>query len=103
MSKRLDREKETVKKIIQLHCKKTEDGEENICDGYENLIEYALERLDSCPFGDNKPICARCKVHCYKPEMRDKIRIIMRKSGYKMLFYHPVLLFKHILDQLRDD
>ncbi len=101
MGKRLDREKETVKKIIQLHYKQIESEAVNDFKEYKNLIDYAFERLDNCPYGDNKPICARCEVHCYKPEMRDKIRTIMKKSGYKMIIHHPVLLLQHILDQLK--
>ncbi len=38
-----------------------------------------------------KTFCANCKVHCYKPQMREQIRQVMRFSGPRMLLYHPVL------------
>ncbi len=31
--------------------------------------------------GTEKTFCANCKVHCYKPEMREKIRAVMRFFG----------------------
>ncbi len=99
MSKRLDREKETVKNIILIHCKNKSDDE--ICNNCEELIKYALRRLDSCPFGEEKPVCAKCKIHCYELDKREKIKTVMKKSGYKMLFYHPILLFLHFIDSFK--
>ena len=36
---------------------------------------------------ETKTFCSNCKVHCYKPEMRKKIRAVMRFSGPRMIFY----------------
>lgn len=40
---------------------------------------------------------ANCKVHCYKPEVREQIRQVMRFSGPRMLLYHPVLAVWHLV------
>ncbi len=42
------------------------------------LLEYATRRLERCVFGDAKPTCANCLVHCYTAEMREKVRVMMR-------------------------
>jgi hypothetical protein len=64
-------------------------------------LDYAIERLDRCPFGDNKTACAKCLVHCYKPSLRERIKAAMRYAGPRMLWKHPILAFMHQFDGLR--
>lgn len=59
----------------------------------QDLLEYAYDKLDNCPYGKDKPICSRCQIHCYKPEMREKIKLIMRKTGYLMFLIIPFYQF----------
>lgn len=42
------------------------------------------------------------KVHCYKPEMREKIREVMRFSGPRMIFHHPYLAIKHVIESKKE-
>jgi hypothetical protein len=32
-------------------------------------------------FGDNKPACKQCPVHCYQPAKREEMKQIMRWAG----------------------
>ncbi len=41
--------------------------------------------------------CSKCPIHCYKPKMREHIREVMRYSGPRMIFYHPIIAIKHML------
>lgn len=91
---KISSEKTTVERMINLYCRK-KHGNKVLCPECEELKAYALKRLDKCPFGDDKPACKVCKVHCYKPEKRDKIREIMRFSGPRMLLYDPLGLLRH--------
>ena len=34
---------------------------------YQALNAYADKRLDKCVFGEEKPACKQCPVHCYQP------------------------------------
>ena len=36
-------------------------------------------------FRINKPVCAECTVHCFKPDMRSQIRDVMRFAGPGLL------------------
>lgn len=67
----------------------------------KELLEYSRERLDKCPFGEGKTICTKCPVHCYRQEMRQKIRTVMRYSGPRMLYKHPVIAIQHLIDGWR--
>lgn len=91
-------EKETVEKMIRLYCRrkhKSAPGE--LCPRCEATNRYAQEKLDKCPFGDEKGACAECKIHCYKADMRESIRVIMRYAGPRMLLYHPFDYLIHVL------
>jgi uncharacterized paraquat-inducible protein A len=90
-------ETETIKKMIMIYCHDvhgTEKGE--LCSECSGLLDYAKQRIDKCFYGDQKPVCSKCKVHCYKPEMRNKIKEVMRYSGPRMLFKSPVLSLRYM-------
>jgi hypothetical protein len=54
------------------------------CDECRNFLLYAIERRINCPLND-KPVCKHCKVHCYRTEYREKVRVIMRYSGKSLI------------------
>ena len=60
-------------------------------------------RLDKCPFLEGKTTCANCPVHCYKSDMREKVREVMRYSGPRMTLRHPILAVFHLIDGLRKE
>lgn len=96
---RLTDEAGTVTAMIKIYCS-GKHGTEELCDECLELAEYAETRVKNCRFGDKKPVCGRCTVHCYKPEMREKIREVMRYAGPKMVYRHPVMLLKHVKDKI---
>ncbi len=95
------REQTVVREMILLYCKKNHPGKEHPCPECQELIDYAQERSARCPFMETKTFCANCKVHCYKPEMRERIRKVMRFSGPRMLFYHPLMAIWHLITTIK--
>lgn len=95
MSKRLELEKETVGQMIRLYCRRKE-GNRELCPQCRELLEYAHARLSHCRFGEGKPTCRLCPVHCYKPEMKERMRLVMRYAGPRMLLYHPMAALRHL-------
>lgn len=91
-----EREKEVVSLMISLYCRKKHGGK-TLCPECAALDDYARSRSDRCPFMETKTFCSACKVHCYQPEMREKIRAVMRWAGPRMLPVHPVLSIKHVV------
>ena len=92
-----EREKEMVSQMIALYCRKNH-GSKALCPDCAALDAYARQRSDKCPFMDTKTFCSNCKVHCYQPEMREKIRAVMRFYGPRMIFHHPVMAIRHLID-----
>lgn len=87
--------------MIRLYCHDRHGTRDELCAGCRELVDYARVRLERCPFGEDKPTCARCPVHCYRPEMRQRIRAVMRYAGPRMLLRHPLLAVRHLIDGLR--
>lgn len=95
------REHRTAKAMIDLYCHGLHGSVNGLCADCEALYAYAQQRLQKCPFQEGKTTCANCPLHCYKPEMRQKIRTVMRYAGPRMLYQHPVLALQHLVDGLR--
>jgi hypothetical protein len=97
---RLAREARTVDAMVALYCRANHGGDV-LCGECAALREYARARLRHCPFGADKGTCAKCPVHCYGPDMREHMRLVMRYAGPRMLAHHPVLALRHVLDGRR--
>lgn len=80
------------------HATEASDHGEGLCPECLELLSYARLRLGRCRYGIDKPTCANCETHCYKPAMRERIREVMRHSGPRMLRRHPVLAVAHLVD-----
>lgn len=94
---RIEYEKQMVAFMIELYCKGHKHSENVPCKECEELFEYSKSRLENCRFSENKTFCNKCSVHCYKPQMKNRIREVMKYSGPRMIFYHPVIALKHLL------
>jgi len=100
--RRLAREERTIAEMIAMYCR-DHHGEEVARDpgGCAELMAYARLRLEKCRYGADKPTCAKCTTHCYKPALRERVREVMRYSGPRMLKRHPVLAVAHLVDGRR--
>jgi hypothetical protein len=87
--------------MIRLYCRDHHAPTEILCPDCAALSAYASGRLARCVYGEGKPTCAHCPIHCYRPEMRARIREVMRYAGPRMLLHHPVMAIRHLLDGRR--
>ena len=97
-----EREKRTVSLMIRIHCKKKHGTKKGLCPECEALDAYARMRSEKCPFMETKTFCSNCKVHCYKADMREKIRSVMRFSGPRMIFSHPIMAIRHVIESQKE-
>jgi hypothetical protein len=98
---RLGKEQKTLEAMVGLYCSAKHgplDG--TVCEACRELLDYAAQRLEKCPFGEEKPKCSQCTVHCYKPDMRERVREVMRFAGPRMLTKHPVMAVQHLVQGL---
>ncbi len=118
---RLERERRTIAAMIEIYCrgqghtpstttshignlKVRANGSDldasALCNECNELLEYAMRRVEKCPFKAEKPTCAKCQIHCYLPARRQKVRQVMRYAGPRMLVYHPILTVLHYWDEV---
>ena len=93
-----EREKVLVSQMIAIYCRKKHHSKGELCPECAKLDAYARNKSDRCPFMESKTFCSNCKVHCYQPEMREKIREVMRFSGPRMMFHHPIVAVRHVIE-----
>jgi len=98
---RLEREWKTIEAMISIYCRARHRRQNGLCHECSELLQYARHRLHCCPFQEEKPTCGNCLVHCYKPRMREKVREVMRFSGPRMIYRHPLMALRHLLDGRR--
>lgn len=95
----MTREKKTIELMIRMYCAGNHAIEGGICPECDSLLEYAVQRLNNCPFGEKKTACSKCSIHCYSQPMRTKVTSVMRYSGPRMMSKHPILAFSHVLSR----
>ena len=99
---RLRREAVTVGAMIDIYCSEKHGTLANdVCADCARLRDYSLLRLNRCPFQEGKTTCGNCRVHCYRPEMRQQAREMMRTAGPKMAYRHPLMTLRHFIDGRR--
>lgn len=101
---RLRREYRTMECMVEIWCADHHGvtaKNAGPCDDCRAFLAYAARRLEKCPYGEAKPTCAKCPIHCYKRAQREQAREIMRYAGPRMTFRHPWLSVMHLVDKLR--
>ena len=95
---RIERDIQTVSLMIRMYCRKKE-GNKELCNDSKILEQYAQLRLESCKYGNLNTSCKKCTTHCYRKDMREKIREVMRFSGPRMLLYQPFEAVRHMFER----
>ena len=99
--KRLARESRTIAAMIGCYCEGLHHSNAALCPECRQLLDYAAVRLERCRFGADKPVCAKCPVHCYQRARREQVKAVMRYAGPRMLWRHPILSLRHWLNGFR--
>src|ERR1039457_6906662 len=104
---RLAREWKTMSAMVRIYCRDhhQERGrparDTDLCAECRQFLDYAEVRLERCRFGEEKPTCTNCPVHCYQRERREQARVVMCYAGPRMLWEHPLMSLRHWLDGYR--
>ncbi|MDE3100178.1 MAG: nitrous oxide-stimulated promoter family protein [Verrucomicrobiota bacterium] len=99
---RLAREWETMSVMVRIYCRDHHHVVGGLCNECRQFLDYACARLERCRFGEEKPTCANCPVHCYQRDRREQARVVMRYAGPRMMWEHPIKSLRHWLDGFRE-
>lgn len=99
----MQREAATVETMIRHYCRLHHHKDGTLCRECRELLDYTGRRLAHCPFQEGKTTCGQCRVHCYKPTMREKIKTVMKTIGPRMLLTNPIMALQHAVDGMRKE
>ena len=106
LPRRLRHEQHTVEVMIRLYCRHhhqpdaaLRNAAKGLCPDCAALLDYSRARVATCRFGEHKPACAHCTVHCFQAGRREQVRTVMRYAGPRMTLRHPYLAVRHLLDR----
>jgi len=97
----LSREEKTFRKMAGIYCRNHHGSGNQLCQKCEQMVEYVMECVSVCPYGGEKPVCGKCRTHCYAPDMREKVRLVMAFAGPRMMVRHPILAIRHCMDVMK--
>jgi hypothetical protein len=73
-----------------------------LCEECGSLLVYAEKRRAYCPQDKPdapKPFCSHCETHCYKSDMRELMRDVMRYAGPRAMFHgHAMDSVRHMIE-----
>lgn len=96
-----EKEKEILELMVRIYCNGNHHEKasgEKLCPQCRDLQNYADRKIDACRFMETKTFCSNCKVHCYKKDMRERVKSVMRYSAPRMIMYHPLLAVRHLIE-----
>ncbi len=100
----LREEAETIRIMTAMYCRGTATARrgapDGLCPECSAFLAYALKRLACCPYGASKPVCAKCRIHCYRAKEKAQAREVMRHAGPRLAASHPVLSIRHLVKSL---
>ena len=97
-----EQEQKLIPVMIRMYCRGNHGTKRaELCPDCAALTDYALLRLSKCPFKKNKQFCSFCRIHCYRPEYREKIKAVMKYSGPRMMTTHPIFATGHVVQMLK--
>ena len=95
-------EVKTIRIMTEMYCRAHHGTREGMCPECEEFYLYAVKRIACCPFGDKKPVCGKCKIHCFGKGFKEKAKEIMAFSGPKLIYKHPWLSMRHLIALFRE-
>ena len=94
-NRKTERDKATIRLMIDIYCRHRL-GLMETPERFKALADYACRRLDHCRWGEAKPACKDCPVHCYAPKKREEIRQVMCWAGPRMILHSPMAALRHL-------
>jgi hypothetical protein len=67
-----------------------------LCEECGKLLSYSLSMRTICPY-DPKPTCRKCPTHCYRAGHRERIREVMRYSGWWLVRHGRIDLLRKMI------
>jgi hypothetical protein len=114
LTKKKARDLKVLRDFVSIYCREKHHSEEkdpfavkderlrqalgdsplHLCAECTRLLNHGTAKLLLCE-QDPKPMCKKCKIHCYAPGYREKIRDVMKFSGLYLVKHGRLDLMLH--------
>ena len=98
---RVHREAVAIGYMIVIFCTGRHQPVDKLCEECRQVLDHVKQAVELCLYKEDKPVCGKCATNCYNPAIKQKLQLIMRYAGPRMMVHHPVLALRHCLDALR--
>lgn len=95
MDNRRDQKHQIVSDMVMIYCDGHHKHTLSPCPKCQEVLDYSKFRTSKCPYIKKTLFCSNCPTPCYKPDMKEEMRVIMKYSGPRYFFKHPILVLKH--------
>ena len=87
-----------VRRMIEIYCHGKHGSKKGtLCPRCEALARYAHTRTERCPRMGEKTFCSACPHPCYRPDLREEMKQVMRYAGPRMLLHDPAAALRHLI------
>jgi len=97
LTEKQQKEFDLVRQMVQLTCADQHSTTGDLCEECAALLDYVAARIARCPYGEEKPTCRRCPIHCYRPVERQRIKEVMAHAGPRLLLRGDLAALKHLI------
>jgi hypothetical protein len=114
LNKKKARDLKVLSDFVGIYCREKHTGEDkdvfpvkedrlrqalgnkelDLCQDCTRLLNHGIAKLLLCT-QDPKPMCKKCKIRCYAPGYREKIRDVMKFSGLYLVKHGRLDLMVH--------
>lgn len=99
----LREEAQTLRAMVGLYCGENtarREGPANAVPPAKRFSPMRSSAWPPVPTGPRSPVCAKCRIHCYRAGEKAFAREVMRHAGPRLLLAHPVLSLRHLVKSL---
>jgi hypothetical protein len=81
---RIEDRKSYIDHAVRFYCTKKHGGD--LCSECKELLDYAMDRIDSCPNNLSGIRCKGCPTRCYSSKMSERMKDVLSFTAPHMFF-----------------
>lgn len=96
---RRQKKHDIVVQMVDIYCSgnKHKLDENGKCADCDLLLRYSKSRTDRCPYINETLFCSNCPTPCYRPDMKERMRDLMKYAGPRLFFKRPFTVIWHMI------
>lgn len=98
---RREKERRLLSCMVAYYCRKNHGNRVRLCPECADVDRFIRQRCH-CPRQEATRLCRSCPAQCGRPELKEKLRRMVRYACPRMLFRHPVTVSRYVAAARRE-